>query len=67
MVSEFIKENNLYFQILLTGRVSNSELPVYLNAADVYITTSLSEGTSLSFLEAMAAGHGIIATDVILD
>lgn len=63
-VTNFIKENNLDSKILLTGRVPNFELPVYLNAADVYISTSLSDGTSLSFLEAMATGNGIVVTDV---
>jgi glycosyltransferase involved in cell wall biosynthesis len=63
-VANYIKNNNLKTKISLVGRVSNQELPIYLNAADVYITTSLSDGTSLSFLEAMATGHGIIATNV---
>jgi len=63
-VINYIKDNNLKSKISLEGRVPNQELPLYLNAADVYITTSLSDGTSLSFLEAMATGRGIIATDV---
>lgn len=63
-VMKFIEDNNLQSKILLKGRVPNSELPFYLNAADVYLTTSLSDGTSLSLLEAMAIGNGIITTDV---
>lgn len=68
-VVKFINENALTAKILLTERVYNQDMPVYLNAADVYISTSLSDGSSLSFLEAMATGHGIVATDVpaILD
>lgn len=68
-VAQFIKVNRLESKIILRGKVPNNELPVYLNASDVYITTSLSDGSSLSLLEAMATGLGIIATDVpaILD
>jgi len=46
------------------GRVPNTQLPAILNCADVYVSTSLSDGTSLSLLEALACGLGIIVTDV---
>ncbi|RPI15748.1 MAG: glycosyltransferase family 1 protein [Ignavibacteriae bacterium] len=61
---KFINDNNLNSKITITGRVPNAKLPVYLNASDIYISTSLSDGTSLSLLEAMAMGLGIIVTDV---
>lgn len=61
---KFITENNLDTKITLLGRVANKELPVLLNAADVYVSPSLSDGTSLSLLEAMACGTGLIVTDV---
>ena len=51
-------------KIKLVGRVPNAGLPVYLNASDVYISTSLSDGTSLSLLEAMACGLGLVVSDV---
>lgn len=63
-VVKFIAENGLDDKINLIGRVPNSELPCFLNAADVYVSTSLSDGTSLSLLEAMACGTGLIVTDV---
>jgi glycosyltransferase involved in cell wall biosynthesis len=61
---KFIAENKLEEKVNLVGRVVNSELPVFLSSADVYISTSLSDGSSLSLLEAMACGLGIIVTDV---
>jgi glycosyltransferase involved in cell wall biosynthesis len=39
-------------------------MPVYYNAADVNVSNSSSDGTSLSMLEAMACGCGLIVTDV---
>jgi L-malate glycosyltransferase len=61
---KFIAESKLENKIHLIGRVVNKELPLFLNSSDVYISTSLSDGSSLSLLEAMACGLGIVVTDV---
>ena len=63
-VKEFIQSNSLEQKIEFVGRVPNNKLPLYLNASDVYLSTSLSDGTSLSLLEALACGLGIIVTDL---
>jgi glycosyltransferase involved in cell wall biosynthesis len=39
-------------------------MPAYLNASDLYVSSSLSDGTSLSLLEAMACGLPVVVTDV---
>jgi glycosyltransferase involved in cell wall biosynthesis len=46
------------------GEVPNEEMPSYLNASDLYVSSSLSDGTSLSLLEAMACGLPVVVTDV---
>lgn len=61
---KYITLHGLDEKIQVIGRVPNSELPLFLNAADVYVSPSLSDGTSLSLLEAMACGLGLIVTDV---
>ena len=48
-------------RVLFLGR-SNS-VPELLNAMDVYVLPSLTEGISNSLLEAMAAGLPVVATD----
>jgi glycosyltransferase involved in cell wall biosynthesis len=63
-VKQFIDENNINSKILFKGRVPNTELPMYLNASDVYISTALSDGTSLSLLEALSCSLPVIVTDV---
>jgi glycosyltransferase involved in cell wall biosynthesis len=63
-IKKFISDNLLEDKIKLIGRVPNKELPVFLNAADVYISTSNSDGTSLALLEAMACGLALIVSDV---
>lgn len=63
-VLKFIMENRLEDKIKLVGRVANKELPQFLSSADVFVSSSISDGTSLSLLEAMACGTGLIVTDV---
>jgi glycosyltransferase involved in cell wall biosynthesis len=41
-----------------------NDIPDILKAADFYVCSSLSEGLSLSILEAMTAGKPVVATDV---
>jgi glycosyltransferase involved in cell wall biosynthesis len=63
-VQDYIKKHGLEKKVRMIGKVPNTQLPAILNCADVYISTSLSDGTSLSLLEALACGLGVIVTDV---
>jgi glycosyltransferase involved in cell wall biosynthesis len=56
--------DDLKDKVKFNGWTKYSELPVYFNAANVYLSTSLSDGTSLALLEAMACRLGIIVTDL---
>jgi glycosyltransferase involved in cell wall biosynthesis len=50
--------------VRFTGRIPNDELPEYLNSADIYVSTSLSDaGLATSTAEAMACGLPVIITD----
>jgi glycosyltransferase involved in cell wall biosynthesis len=42
------------------GRVDEHELPVMVGAADVYVSSSYCDGTSISLLEAMVSGKPVI-------
>jgi glycosyltransferase involved in cell wall biosynthesis len=46
------------------GRVQNNLLPEILNSADLYVSTSLSDGTSASLLEALATGLPSVVTAI---
>jgi glycosyltransferase involved in cell wall biosynthesis len=46
------------------GRVPHEEMPNLLSQADIYVSTSLHDGTSVSLLEAMASGAFPIVTDI---
>jgi glycosyltransferase involved in cell wall biosynthesis len=50
--------------VTFTGRIPNHELPKYLNSADIYVSTSLSDaGLASSTAEAMACGLSVVVTD----
>jgi glycosyltransferase involved in cell wall biosynthesis len=49
--------------VSLPGRLNNSTLADYLRSADIYVSATLSDGTSVSLLEAMACGLPVIVTD----
>lgn len=51
-------------QILFTGYVSNEELLDYYNAADLFILTSLTEGSPVGVQKAFACGVPVISTNV---
>ena len=52
------------YNLEFVGRIENDELPNYLNAVDVYVSTSLSDaGLSMSTAEAMACGRVVLITD----
>lgn len=50
--------------VKLIGIISNDELGIYLTASDIYVSPSLSDGTSVSLLEAMACGLPVVVTDI---
>ncbi len=50
--------------IKFTGRVSHTDLPRYLASFEIYVSTSLSDGTPNSLLEAMACGAAPVVTSI---
>jgi len=61
---KYISKNRLNKYIHFAGHVENDDLSRYLATADIYVSTSLSDGTSLSLLEAMAVGLPCVVTDL---
>jgi len=53
-------EDNVRF----LGRIPQSEMARYLTMSNIYVSTSLSDGTSASLLEAMACQLAVVVTDI---
>lgn len=50
--------------IVWTGYVSQREVVKYINISDIYVSTSLRDGSSSSLLESMACGLAAVVTDI---
>jgi len=61
-LQQLVVDRKLDERVIFTG--SRSDVSELLNLFDVYLLTSLSEGTSISLLEAMASGVPPVVTDV---
>ena len=59
-----VKSLNINSSVKFLGRVPHEEMPTLLSQADIYVSTSLYDGTSVSLLEAMAAGAFPVVVDI---
>jgi glycosyltransferase involved in cell wall biosynthesis len=59
-----VKSLNINSSVEFLGRVPHEEMPHLLSQADIYVSTSLHDGTSVSLLEAMGSGAFPVVTDI---
>jgi glycosyltransferase involved in cell wall biosynthesis len=64
MLKKLVVDLKVEQRVEFKGFVPHSELPALLHASDTFIRPSRSEGQGASFIEAMAAGLPVIATQV---
>jgi glycosyltransferase involved in cell wall biosynthesis len=63
-IETLIVQNDLEPYIFRAGHVQNHDLLQYYQAADVYISSSFSDGSSVSLMEALACGLPVLVSDI---
>lgn len=61
-LEDLSKELEIYKNVVFCGR--REDIPEIMKIIDIYVLSSISEGTSVSLLEAMAAKKPVVATNV---
>lgn len=60
----FLDSQDLTARVTFPGQIGYRNLPEYYRLADIYVSASHSDGTSISMLEAMACGRPVIVSDI---
>jgi glycosyltransferase involved in cell wall biosynthesis len=63
-IRQILLLGGVYHRVEFPGHVRYSDLPNYYRNADIYISASHSDGTSISLLEALACGTPPIVSDI---
>jgi glycosyltransferase involved in cell wall biosynthesis len=64
LLEDKIQEYKLKERFILAGKKKHSEIPVWMNAADILCIPSLSEGVPTVLFEALGCGIPVVATSV---
>lgn len=64
LVHQIIEENDLQDRVHLGGQVAQAELPEIYRTADLYLSASHSDGSSVSLMEALGSGLPVLVTDI---
>jgi glycosyltransferase involved in cell wall biosynthesis len=64
MLRQMLARNGLLERVHFGGQVSGDELPAYYRAADLYVSASHSDGSSVSLMEALGCGLPVLVSDI---
>ena len=64
LVRKILLDGGVEERVFFGGRVSNPDLPQYYHAADLYISTSHTDGSSVSLMEALGCGCPALVSDI---
>lgn len=64
MVHQMIRQYNLADVVYLGGQIPQDSLPKIYHAADLYLSASHSDGSSVSLMEALGSGLPVLLSDI---
>ena len=64
LVHQIIQQYDLSDRVYLGGQVSQNDLPPIYRAADLYLSASHSDGSSVSLMEALASGLPVLVSGI---
>jgi L-malate glycosyltransferase len=63
-IRKILMDEGVMDRVSFTGQVSNDDLPKFYRAADLYLSASYSDGSSVSLMEALACGLPALVSDI---
>lgn len=64
LLRQILEEGGVLDRVVFPGVVDQEKLPDYYRAANLYVSASHSDGTSISLLEALACGTPALVSDI---
>jgi glycosyltransferase involved in cell wall biosynthesis len=64
LLRKIFSQAGVHDQVHFPGQVGSADLPNYYRTADLYVSASHSDGSSISLLEAMACGCPVLVSDI---
>lgn len=63
-IRQVLMQHGVMEQVFWAGQVKYNDLPHFYHSADLYLSASHSDGSSVSLLEAMACGLPVLVSDI---
>ena len=64
LIQKILADAGVLERVHFAGQVSQPDLPAYYRAADLYVSASHSDGSSVSLMEALACGLPALVSDI---
>ena len=65
LLRKMVTDFGMSGRVIFAGRVEYAGLPVYYQAANLYVSASHSDGSSVSLMEALGCGCPVLVSDII--
>jgi L-malate glycosyltransferase len=63
-IREILQRGGVEERVHLGGQINNDQLPAFYRTADLYISASHSDGSSVSLMESLACGCPVLVSDI---